>query len=107
MTKYCQWTKWLSIASQTSRGSDLLILERWTWKLSGKCLSARFENGKTICSTRSYHHLSPISGGEVSNKRVSDDEVVAGTFKFFDIVLADQISDIKIMDFIVCQYESL
>ncbi len=70
-------------------------------------LSARFENGKTIRSTRSYHHFSPISEGEVSNKRVSGDEVVAGTFKFFDIVLADRISDNKIMDFIACQYESL
>ena len=60
-------------------------------------LSTRFESGKTIPGTRSFHHFSPLSEGEVTYKRVSDDEVVAGTFKFFDVVLADHISDITIM----------
>ena len=70
-------------------------------------LSTRFESGKTIPGTRSFHHFSPLSEGEVTYKRVSDDEVVAGTFKFFDVVLADHISHITIMEFIACQYDSL
>ena len=66
-------------------------------------LSTRFESGKIIPGTRSFHHFSPLSEGEVTYKRVSDDEVVAGTFKLFDVVLADHISDITIMEFIACQ----
>ena len=69
-------------------------------------LYTRFESGKTIPGTRSYHHFSPLSEGEVSYKRVSDDEAEAGKFKFFDIVTADQVSDVKIMEFIACQYDS-
>jgi hypothetical protein len=69
-------------------------------------LVTRFESGKTVPGTRSYHHFSPVSEGEVSYKRVSDDEVSVGTFKFFDIVLVDNISDVKIMEFIACQYDS-
>ena len=69
-------------------------------------LMKEFESRKTIPGTRSFHHFSPPSEGEVTYKRVSNDEVVAETFKFFD-VLADQISNIKIMEFIVCQYDSL
>ena len=63
-------------------------------------LSTRFESGKTIPGTRSVHHFSPLSEGEVTYKRVSDDEVVAGTLKFFDVVLTDHISDKTIMEFI-------
>ena len=70
-------------------------------------LSTRFESRKTIPGTRSFHHFSPLSEGEVMYKRVSDDEVVAGTLKFFDVVLADHISNITIMEFIACQYDSL
>ena len=70
-------------------------------------LSTRFESEKTIPGTRSFHHFSPFSEGEVTYKRVSDDEVVAETFKFFDVLLADHISDITIMEFIACQYDSL
>jgi hypothetical protein len=66
----------------------------------------RFESGKTVPGTRSYHHFSPVSEGEVAYKRVSDDEVSVGTFKFFDIVLVDKISDVKIIKFIACQYDS-
>ena len=45
-------------------------------------LYTRFESGKTIPGTRSYHNFSPLSEGEVSYKRDSDDE--AGKFKIFD-----------------------
>ena len=69
-------------------------------------LFKRFESGRTIPGTRSFHHFLPLSEGKVTYKRVSDDEVAAGTFTFFDIVLADQISNIKIMEFIACQYDS-
>ena len=69
-------------------------------------LFQRFESGRTIPGTRSFHHFLPLFEGKVTYKRVSDDEVAAGTFTFFDIVLADQISDIKIMEFIACQYDS-
>ena len=47
-------------------------------------LYTRFESGKTIPGTRSYHNFSPLSEGEVSYKRVSDDEAETGKFKFFD-----------------------
>ncbi len=69
-------------------------------------LFSRFENGKTIPGTRSYHHFSPLSEGEVSYKRVSEDEAEAGKFKFFDTVMPDQVSNVKIMEFIACQYDS-
>jgi hypothetical protein len=45
-----------------------------------------------------FSSFSPLSEGDVTYKTVSDDEVATGTFKFFDIVLADQICDIKIME---------
>ena len=67
-------------------------------------LYTRFESGKIIPGTRSYH-FSPLSEGDVSYKRVSDDEAEAGTFKCFDTVKADQVSDVKIMEFIACQYD--
>ena len=35
-------------------------------------LSTRFESGKTIPGTRSFHHFSPLSEGEVTYKRVSE-----------------------------------
>jgi hypothetical protein len=62
-------------------------------------LYTRFESGKIIPGTRSYH-FSPLSEGDVS-----DDEAEAGTFKCFDTVKADQVSDVKIMEFIACQYD--
>lgn len=71
-----------------------------------QALSNRFENGKTIPGTRSYHHFFPLSEGKISYKRVSDDEAAAGTFTFFDNVTAEQVSDVKTMEFIACQYDS-
>ena len=68
-------------------------------------LFKRFESGRTIPGTRSFHPILPLSEGQVTYKRISDDEVADGTFKFFDIVLADQISNIKIIDFITCHYD--
>ena len=71
-----------------------------------QALSNRFENGKTIPGTRGYHHFFPLSEGKISYKRVSDDEADAGTFTFFDNVTAEQVSDVKTMEFIACQYDS-
>ena len=67
-------------------------------------LVSRFESGKTIPGTRSYHQFSALAEREVTYKRVSDDEVPFSTFKFFNIVLEDKISDVKIMEFMPCQY---
>ena len=48
----------------------------------------------------------PLSEGKISYKRVSDDEAEAGTFTFFDNVTEEQVSDVKTMEFIACQYDS-
>ena len=63
----------------------------------------RFETGGAVPGSRRLHHFLPLSEGKVDCRMVSDDEVGAGAFTFFDIVLADQISDIKIMEFVACQ----
>ena len=44
-------------------------------------LFKRFESGRTIPGTRSFHNILPLSEGKVTYKRISDDEVAAGTFQ--------------------------
>ena len=71
-------------------------------------LMKEFESGKTIPGTRSFQPFRHFLKVKLRIRgRVVKDEVVAGTFKFFDVVLADKISNIKIMEFIACQYDSL
>ena len=74
------------------KGINFIKVSKEDIALVRQMLSTRFASGKTIPGTRSFHHFSPLSEGEVTYKRVSDDDVVAGTFKFFDVVLADHIS---------------
>ena len=42
-----------------------------------------FKCGRTILGTRSFRNFLPLSEGTVTY-RVSDDEIAAGTFTFFD-----------------------
>ena len=45
-------------------------------------LACQYEHGETVPGTRSYHQLCPVTVDEIGYKRVSDGNVLAGTFTF-------------------------
>ena len=74
-----------------------------------KNLIARFNKGKTIPGTRSYHHFISTSQSAISFKKTSKDNEVTGNFAFFkDVndVSTITIEQIKVSEYISCVYDS-
>ena len=57
-------------------------IERVTLNLLWDKLACQYEHGETVPGTRSYHQLCPVTVDEIGYKRVSDGNVLAGTFTF-------------------------
>ena len=74
-----------------------------------KFLNARFENGRTVPGTRSYHHYVPLSTSKIAYKRTSEDIGYHNTFELIrgkyteEVVL---IPKFNLMDFVACKYDS-
>ena len=76
-----------------------------------KYLKTRFQNGRTVPRTRSYHHYIPISSTKISLKRTSDDINFAGSTPISktieeDVPTQNELCKFKLMDFVACKYDS-
>ena len=68
-------------------------------------LKERFETGKTVPGTRSYHHYIPISKFEISFKRTSEHQCV-DRFILSKAVMSDVLIVPNLNDFVACKYDS-
>ena len=71
-----------------------------------KKLEARFQIGRTIPGTRSFHHFEPFGPYTVCYKRTSDSKDFAGTFNISgggnQLIL---LKDLQANEYIACHYE--
>ena len=68
-------------------------------------LKERFETGKTVPGTRSYHHYIPISNFEISFKRTSEHQGV-DRFILSKAAMSDAVIVPNLNDFVACKYDS-
>ena len=69
-------------------------------------LKERFEMGKTVPGTRSYHHYKPISENEITFKRTSEHEFNDRFILVKGVSATDIIDMPNINDFIACRYDT-
>ena len=70
-------------------------------------LEIRFEKGKTLPGTRSFHHFVPQSRSNISFKITSNDEKFSGSFNFFnDESFELDMKMITIGRFVSCRYDT-
>ena len=65
----------------------------------------RFQLGKTIPGTRSFHFFQPTDHRTLKFKRTSIDIGLAGEHSFKRIKQKVSTDDIRIMDFVCCKYD--
>lgn len=101
--------KMFDFCNKEISGITFIKITKDSMKDVREMLNTRFELGRTVPGTRSYHHFSPTSTHEIQYKRVCEDNVFSGSFKFLATVeeqLEIDISEVKIMDFVISYYDS-
>ena len=70
-------------------------------------LQNRFEKGRTLPGTRSFHHFVPQSNSKISYKITSNDDFFSGSFNFFnDNSFQLEMKMITIGRFVSCVYDT-